>query len=390
MNEPSTTKQPTDTTDTAPRNWLRWLCVLVIGATFTLIAMGGVVTSNEYGLAVPDGFTTFGHFTLTAPLEKWWPNDGTRWEHSHRIMGMIVGMLTIAMAISLFRTQRQRTWLRWAGIVMLLLVISQGVMGALRVSEVSLTLAFVHGIVGQLILCSWVVVLAGLGSAWLSRVDTISKHKRKRAMPRLRWAVRSLLLLLLVQLTLGSAVRHFKADKSPPDLLIYGQVLPPMSQERVDELYVAYYADKMGQSPIESGIVNRNPAGEIVVSLGHIDLQMSHRIGAMLVLIGVLIVVISALRQADKRAIVVAPAMLLMTLLGVQIGLGVLTLLSETDPVIATLHQVTGATMIAVATWLAVRIHLAEYDASPAIADIASNAAAQAHPTATSPTPATA
>ncbi len=371
------THNPSPTIDDTPRPWLRAFCLLTILATFALIAIGGHVTSNDVGLAVPDGFTTFGHFTLTAPLEKWWHDFGTRWEHSHRLKGNVVGMMTIGMAVWLLLTQRARPWLRYSGLVMLGLVISQGIMGALRVSEVSLTLAFVHGIGGQLILCSWVVIAVALGPSWLSRLGTIAKRQAAHTRPKLKWAVRVLLVLLLVQLTLGSAVRHFKADKALPDFPLHlGQVIPPMSQDAVDQAYVTYFADRMGVALKDSGVANRTPQGEIVVTAGDVHLHFAHRLGAYVVFAFGITVAVWAIRRAGDRGAVIAPALVFMALLGTQVALGVMTVLSEIDPFTATLHQATGAALIAVATWLAVRIHLAEYAATPVIADTKDSAAA--------------
>lgn len=362
--------QPGPIIPTTEHRWLRRFCYLVIIATFSLIAIGGHVTSNDVGLAVPDGFTTFGHNTLLAPLSVWWDDFGTRWEHGHRLKGNIVGMMTIAMAVWLLIAIKDRTWLRWSGVVMLLLVISQGIMGALRVSEISLTLAFVHGIVGQLILCSWVVVAAALSRPWLRRLKATTKRQRDHATIALRWTVRVLLVLLLVQLTLGSAVRHFKADKAIPDFpLVYGQVIPPMSQESLDDAYTAYYAEQIGKTAEESGITNRTPQGEVVVALSDVDLQYAHRLGAVVVCLLGLIVIIAAIRRSGDRSIVLAPALIVLTLFSAQFALGVFTVLSGTDPLMATLHQATGAVLIAASTWLAVRIHLAEYAAEPLLAD---------------------
>jgi len=195
-------------TDNPPieRRWLRRFTYLVIVATFLLIAIGGHVTSNDVGLAVPDGFTTFGHNTLLAPLEVWWYDFGTRWEHGHRLKGNVVGILTIVMAVWLLVAYRDpsrdrpatslpgrlftklhrlrltlegpRPYLRLSGVVMLIAVSSQGIMGALRVSEISLSLAFVHGICGQLILCGWVVIAAALSLPWLRRLKSIKQDKR--------------------------------------------------------------------------------------------------------------------------------------------------------------------------------------------------------------------
>ena len=351
--------------------WLRRFTYLVIIATFSLIAIGGHVTSTDVGLAVPDGFTTFGHNTLLAPLEVWWYDFGTRWEHGHRLKGKVVGMMTIVMAVWLLIAVRNRPWLRWSGVVMLLLVISQGIMGALRVSEISLTLAFVHGIVGQLILCSWIVIAAALSRPWVSRLKATAEKQRDHKTVPLRWAVRVLLVLLLVQLTLGSAVRHFKADKAIPDFpLTYGQVLPPMSQEGLDDIYTAYYADQIGMTAEESGITNRTPQGEIVVALSDVDLQFAHRVGAVIVSLLALCVIIGAIRRAGDQSIVVAPGLIVLALFSTQFALGVYTVLSGTNPIMATLHQATGAILIAASTWLAVRIHLAEYAPAGVIADV--------------------
>jgi cytochrome c oxidase assembly protein subunit 15 len=369
--------------DPAPDNpptehrWLRRFTYLVIAATFALIAIGGKVTSFEYGMAIPGGFTTGGWISFLAPLEYWFHDTDKFWEHTHRIKGTLVGFLTIAMTILLWRTQRDRPWLRWMGVIMLVLVCIQGAMGAFRVSEVSLTLAFVHGIAGQLILCSWIVVAAALSKPWLLRLTTIAKRQAAHPTVALRWSVRMLLLLLLVQLTLGSAVRHFKADKAIPDFpFVYGHVLPPMSQDSLDEAYIAYYAEQVGKAPDETTITNRSPQGEIVVALSDVDLQFAHRFGAVVVCLLGLYVIIAAIKRSGDRSIVIAPALIVLAMFSAQFALGVMTVLSETDPFMATLHQATGAALIAAATWLAVRIHLAEYAAVPAPVDETDNAPA--------------
>lgn len=363
-------------TSTIERRWLRRFCYLVIVATFALIAIGGKVTSFDFGMAIPEGFTTGGWLSLFAPLQYWWNDTDKFWEHTHRIIGSIVGMLTVAMTAWLWVTQRHRPWLKWLGVVMLLMVCLQGYMGATRVDFNSLARAFVHGIGGQLILCGWVVIAAALSRPWISRLKTTTKQQREHATVALRWSVRILLLLLLIQLTLGSAVRHFKADKAIPDFpLVYGHVLPPMSQESLDERYIAYYTESIAITPEvpkdQNIVTNRSPQGDIVVTLSDVDLQYAHRLGAVVVCLLGLFVIIAALRHSACRSIVLAPSLVVLALFSAQFALGVMTVLSETDPIMATLHQATGAALIATATWLAVRIHLADYAAvtSPTTTD---------------------
>ena len=52
------------------RPWLHRLAVLTAVTTFILICMGGLVTSTDSGLAVPDWPTTFGYNMFLYPLSK--------------------------------------------------------------------------------------------------------------------------------------------------------------------------------------------------------------------------------------------------------------------------------------------------------------------------------
>ena len=52
------------------RRWLYGLAVLTAVTTFILICMGGLVTSTDSGLAVPDWPTTFGYNMFLYPLSK--------------------------------------------------------------------------------------------------------------------------------------------------------------------------------------------------------------------------------------------------------------------------------------------------------------------------------
>ena len=52
------------------RPWLHRLAVLTAVTTFILICMGGLVTSTDSGMAVPDWPTTFGYNMFLYPLSK--------------------------------------------------------------------------------------------------------------------------------------------------------------------------------------------------------------------------------------------------------------------------------------------------------------------------------
>lgn len=122
--------------------WLHRFALVTAGATFVLILVGGLVTNTGSGLAVPDWPTTFGHNMFLYP----WSNmvGGVFYEHSHRLLGAVVGFLTLALALMLW-VMEPRRWMRWLGGLALVAVVAQGVLGGLRVVLLRDTLAMIHG-----------------------------------------------------------------------------------------------------------------------------------------------------------------------------------------------------------------------------------------------------
>ena len=77
------------------------LAVLTAAATCVLIVFGGLVTNTGAALAVPDWPTTFGHNMFLFPWSQM--IGGVFYEHSHRLLGATVGLLTLALAAALWR-----------------------------------------------------------------------------------------------------------------------------------------------------------------------------------------------------------------------------------------------------------------------------------------------
>ena len=61
------------------------------------------------------------------------PDGGIYYEHVHRLLGSLVGLVTLVLAVHLWRTEPRR-WLRRLGFGALALVIVQGILGVLRVT----------------------------------------------------------------------------------------------------------------------------------------------------------------------------------------------------------------------------------------------------------------
>ena len=146
-------------------------------ATFLLVVAGGLVTSNEAGLAVVDWPNSFGSNMFLFPLARM--TGGIYYEHAHRLFGALVGLTTIALAVRLWRYD-DRAWLKRLSMVAVVLVVLQGILGGLRVtggftlstSEAdmapSLTLALMHGVLGQLFLGVMVAIAVVTSRLWLT------------------------------------------------------------------------------------------------------------------------------------------------------------------------------------------------------------------------------
>jgi cytochrome c oxidase assembly protein subunit 15 len=110
--------------------WLHRYIKLVALSTLLLIAAGGMVTSTDSGLAVPDWPNTYGQFMFAFPLERM--VGGIFYEHGHRMIASTVGFLTIILAVWVWIVEPRR-WLRWMGAIALAAVIIQGILGGITV-----------------------------------------------------------------------------------------------------------------------------------------------------------------------------------------------------------------------------------------------------------------
>jgi heme a synthase len=122
--------------------WPHRLALLTTAATFVLILAGGVVTTTGAGMAVPDWPTTFGYNMFLFPWSKM--VGGILYEHVHRLLGSLVGALTLTLAALLWAVESRR-WVRGLGVAALVAVVIQGVLGGLRVVLGQDALAIVHG-----------------------------------------------------------------------------------------------------------------------------------------------------------------------------------------------------------------------------------------------------
>jgi cytochrome c oxidase assembly protein subunit 15 len=197
-------------------DWTAGLVRVAVVATLLLLAVGGLVTSTDSGLAVVDWPNSFGYNMFLYPFSRM--TGGIYYEHAHRLFGALVGLTTLVTAVVL-QLSDDRAWIRRLGWGALLMVIVQGLLGGLRVTggltlstspeamRPSLALAMVHGVLGQLFFATLVALAAFTSHTW--RESTEVQTRRSVAGDRIFGLV--LIGAVIGQLVLGAAQRHFQA-----------------------------------------------------------------------------------------------------------------------------------------------------------------------------------
>ena len=180
--------------------WPHRLAVTLAGATFPLLFIGGLVTSLGAGLAVPDWPTTFGYNMFLYPWSKM--IGGVFYEHSHRLIASCVGLLTIALTVTLW-IKEDRRWLRWLGITALAMVIVQGVLGGLRVVLLQHTLAIIHACFAQVFFALTVSLAQFTSREWCNENSTSINDGG-----RLRRLALITTVLVYIQIVFGALLRH--------------------------------------------------------------------------------------------------------------------------------------------------------------------------------------
>ena len=178
--------------------------LVTIGATLCLVGWGGFVTSINAGLAVPDWPTSFNSWDPLSPFPGWWEQTPVLAEHGHRLLGALVGLLTLTLSIWIWKVDT-RVGVKGLGIMALVVVILQGVLGGLRVVLVSLDLAIVHAMTAQIFLALLVTLAVMTSAGWITRSDEVELSDERRGLAK--WATITA-LIILVQILLGALLRH--------------------------------------------------------------------------------------------------------------------------------------------------------------------------------------
>jgi cytochrome c oxidase assembly protein subunit 15 len=309
---------------------LHWFAVLTAVATFLLLGMGGLVTSHEAGMSVPDWPTSFGYNMYALPIKFW--RGGVFYEHTHRLMASVVGFMTIILMVWIC-LKDSRKWMKWLSISAFLLISMQGVIGGLRVVLSEDQLGIIHGIIAQIFFIQMSAVALFTSGFW----KKISANPKIMIPGSLRTLVVATTVLIFLQLVLGATMRHQHAGLSINTFpSAYGKLWPDTSPEAI----ARYNADRIE-------ITNINP-----ITAFQVVLQMIHRMVALAIFICVAVCALQAWRQLGKGDALTKFALFWLGLIVVQIGLGAATIWTNKAADVATVHVLVGAlSLVTGALW---------------------------------------
>ncbi len=359
----------------SPTNsWLNRFSVFTALATLVLVGIGGLVTSKEAGMSVPDWPTSYGYNMFFFPISQW--AGGIFYEHTHRLVATIVGVLVVALtrwlggraarkplaiigiveilagfgllrldrnlsgagyflsgigsvvllgAVVWVRNEPAQSRLRRLGWLAFFLVQLQGLLGGLRVVLFSNQIGIFHAALAQMFLVLLCAIALFTSRWWRdlpARIARIADHKGLRHLFLLTT------ILIFTQLILGATMRHQHAGLAIHDFpLAYHKLWPP-----VDAASVASY----NQNRLDVNDPNPITASQII-------LQMVHRLVALVIFCAVVICAWTARRQSGPRHPLSRLSLVWLGLILLQVALGAWTIWSNKAADIATAHVLVGA-----------------------------------------------
>jgi cytochrome c oxidase assembly protein subunit 15 len=241
---------------------------------------------------------------------------GVFFEHGHRMVAGTVGVLTLILAVWTQVRERRRPVriLAWAAA---LAVLAQGILGGLTVLFLLPTsVSVAHACLAQTFFCLVIACASVTSPSWLSTA-------RPKLVPGLRGSAITVVSLAFLQLLLGAIMRHLDArswaDSVPLPIsdfpLSLGRVVPPLDS-----------------FPVTIHFAHRVCAVALLAACAFLALKCIH------------------LERHFKR-----PALCLLGLVCLQIGLGAATVLSRRAVLPTTAHLLVGALILGTSFLLTLR-----------------------------------
>jgi heme a synthase len=289
---------------------LHRFATLVAVCTLLLIFIGGLVTSTGSGLAVPDWPLSYGQVFPKMV-------GGIAYEHGHRMAAATVGLLTMVLALWLWK-QEPRKSVRRLGFWAVITVVSQGILGGITVLFLLPTAVSVsHAALAQIFLCLTVSIAVFTSPRWQSDESRLY-GSGARSVRAFAGAITGVVYL---QILIGALVRHTGSGLAIPDFpLSYGRLIPPFFTRQI-------------------------------------FLHFTHRVGALLIMVMVVGLALSVFKlRPPQERLRRGVAFLILAVAG-QVLLGGATIWSSRSTILTTLHVAGGALTLASSLYLTLQAH---------------------------------
>jgi len=288
-----------------PNTKLAKLNIVVCLACLPVLYLGAFTTSIGAGMVFSDWPLSDGSLNP----EGWLDDEAKRSEHGHRLLGMLAGILTIAM-VCIHAKLETRKWVKKLTYLAIVLIIVQGLLGGLRVIRDNVDIAIPHAILAQLFLCLLVSLIWVHTKRWNRLIYSSETYQK---LSGIRVGALMIVVLIFIQLIIGAVMRHKGAwimIRHFPFSTADGDLLP----SSWDFLTAIHFA---------------------------------HRVMALIILLAFIVWAIRALTHLhfpkSLRSLVFLSALLLL----VQIALGASIIWQHRPPIPTTFHVLTGACLLA-------------------------------------------
>lgn len=194
--------------------------VFTVCWTILLFVAGALVTSKDAALSVTDWPTS--HGAWVPPLSSL--QGGDLYEFSHRVLAGGLGLLTLALAALLW-VKEKRQWLRWLGLIAVIGVAAQAILGGQVVIRLlHYWLPVIHACFAQIVFGAVVGIAVFTSKWWVSDQPQLEDSGTP--------SIHSLAILnaavIYVQVILGAGFRHREIPIWPHmagAMLVFGMVI---------------------------------------------------------------------------------------------------------------------------------------------------------------------